>query len=144
MKNIWFTINVLSYLSIIRRMIRYISFLGMVISFLLCSHRLDGLVIKNGLKKDKKIINDIKIISVAEGFSTLAPSYFIDIPLDGVVLLPGDSINLRHLVGPSRYSEKKENMEVVVADGKDLNNLKMILKGKKFKGTIVKPKYCKS
>ena len=35
---------------------------------------------------------------------------------------------------------KKENMEVIVADGKDLNNLKMILEEKKFKGTIVKSK----
>lgn len=33
---------------------------------------------------------------------------------------------------------KKENMEVIVADGKDLDNLKMILEEKKFKGTIVK------
>jgi len=32
---------------------------------------------------------------------------------------------------------KKENMEVVVANGKDLNNLKMILEKKKFEGTIV-------
>ena len=35
---------------------------------------------------------------------------------------------------------KKENMEVIVAGGKDLNNLKMILEEKKFKGTIVKSK----
>jgi len=36
---------------------------------------------------------------------------------------------------------KKEGMEVIVTDGKNLNNLKMILEEKKFKGTIVKPKY---
>jgi len=35
---------------------------------------------------------------------------------------------------------KKENMEVIVASGKDLNNLKMILEEKKFKGTVVKSK----
>jgi len=35
---------------------------------------------------------------------------------------------------------EKENMEVIVASGKDLNNLKMILEEKKFKGTIVKSK----
>lgn len=39
---------------------------------------------------------------------------------------------------------KKENMEVIVANGKDLNNLKMILEEKKFKGTIVKPKHYES
>jgi len=33
---------------------------------------------------------------------------------------------------------KKEDMEVIVANGKDLNNFKMILEEKKFKGTIVK------
>jgi len=34
---------------------------------------------------------------------------------------------------------KKENMEVIVANGKDLNNLKMILDGREFKGTLVLP-----
>jgi len=33
---------------------------------------------------------------------------------------------------------QKENLEVVVADGKDLRNLKRILEDKKFKGTILK------
>ncbi len=34
---------------------------------------------------------------------------------------------------------KKENIEVIVADGKDFKNLKMILEKKEFKGTLVLP-----
>lgn len=39
---------------------------------------------------------------------------------------------------------KKENLEVIVAGGKDLNNLKKILQGKKFKGTIISNKIQRS
>lgn len=58
---------------------------------------------------------------------------------DYLKLIPSEWIpGLRVPVDPlAAKLAKKENIKVIIANGKDFNNLKKILRGEKFKGTII-------
>ena len=87
-------------------------FLGIIASFVFCSHRLDALRIKNGLKKEItiKYITDKYIPDEPiTGKEKLRPFYFVDIPSPtGIVVLPGKTIEIRNQITSRYESETSE------------------------------------
>ncbi len=102
----------ISYLSRIREMMLRLSFLGIIVSFAFCSHRLDGLKIRNHSGKI------IKVKSVSEGYGTHMTRKFIGIEKGGTIIPNGKYIDINNIVGGVYIMENEaanfENLRIVV------------------------------
>ncbi len=86
----------ISYLSSRRDMMLRLSFLGIIVSFTFCSNRLDGLTIKNGLlPRELKIM----LISESKDPNGIKGEYrFVGIPQEGIVVKPGEVLEIKNEV----------------------------------------------